>query len=63
MDEFRETVDKIHNQGIRANLVINSTCEGAEWYSQKVLNSTMEYLKQVHEEYGVEAITMPTPFI
>jgi collagenase-like PrtC family protease len=54
-------VDKIHNEGIRVNLVFNSTCEGIEWYSTKIVNSTMEYLRQVHEGLGVEAITIANP--
>jgi len=54
-------VDKIHNEGIRANLVLNSTCEGIEWYSQEVVDSKMEYLRQVHEEHGLEAVTIANP--
>ena len=57
-DEFAEIVNKIHKEGIRVNLVLNSTCEGTEWYSSEGVNSTMEYLKWVHEELGVEAITI-----
>ena len=60
-DEFAEIVKKIHKEGIRVNLVLNSTCEGTEWYSQEVVNSTMEYLKWVHEELGVKAITIANP--
>lgn len=61
INEFAEIVDKIHNEGIRVNLILNSTCEGSEWYSQEVVSSTMEYLRQVHEELGVEAITIANP--
>jgi collagenase-like PrtC family protease len=61
MDEFVEVVDRIHKGGMRANLVLNSTCEGSDWYSQKVVNSTMECLRRVHEEHGVEAVTMANP--
>ena len=61
INEFTDVVDKIHKEGIRVNLVINSTCEGIEWYSSEVVNSTMEYLRQVHEELGVEAITIANP--
>ncbi len=60
-DEFAEIVNKIHKEGIRVNLVLNSTCEGTEWYSSEFVNSTMEYLKWVHEELGVEAITIANP--
>ena len=60
-DEFAEIVDKIHNEGIRVNLIMNSTCEGLDWYSSEVVKSTMEYLRRVHEELGVEAITIANP--
>ncbi len=59
--EFVRIVDSIHNEGIRVNLLLNSICEGIDWYSSSVLNSTMEYLKRVHEGHGVEAVTISNP--
>jgi collagenase-like PrtC family protease len=58
---FKDIVDKIHNEGIRVNLVMNSTCEVGEWYSPDVIRAKMEYLRLVHKEYGVEAVTMANP--
>lgn len=54
-------VERIHREGIRVNLLLNSTCEGSEWYSPEVLRSTMDYLKRVHEDLGVEAVTIANP--
>jgi collagenase-like PrtC family protease len=59
--EFAEVVDQIHNEGIRVNLLLNSVCEGSEWYSTQVLKSTMDYLERVHKRHGVEAITIANP--
>jgi len=59
--EFVRVVDSIHRQGIRVNLLLNSICEGSDWYSPAVLSSTMNYLKRVHEEHGVEALTIANP--
>lgn len=59
--EFIDIVEKIHREGIRVNLLLNSICEGGDWYSPGILKSTMDYLRQVHEEYGVEAITIANP--
>ncbi|MBW1862385.1 MAG: hypothetical protein JRJ02_08435 [Deltaproteobacteria bacterium] len=59
--QFIEIVDKIHEQGIRTNLILNATCEGTDWYSPEVVGSKMEYLRQVHEEHGVEAVTIANP--
>lgn len=61
LEEFQRATKKIHEEGIRVNLVLNSTCEGIEWYSQKTVDKTMEYLKQMHETYGVEAVTIANP--
>jgi collagenase-like PrtC family protease len=59
--EFVNIIGKIHKEGIRVNLVINSTCEGSDWYSPRVLSKNMRFLGQVHEEHGVEAITIANP--
>jgi collagenase-like PrtC family protease len=58
MDAFLDTVDKIHKEGLRVNLIMNSVCEGGDWYSPEVLRSKMEYLRQVHKEHGVESVTL-----
>jgi collagenase-like PrtC family protease len=58
---FVEVVERIHREDIRVNLLLNSICEGSEWYSPEILKSTMEYLKQAHEELGVEAVTIANP--
>jgi collagenase-like PrtC family protease len=60
-NEFTRIVDSIHREGIRVNLLLNSVCEGNEWYSSGVLNSTMSYLRRIHEEHGVESITIANP--
>ena len=59
--EFAAVVDKIHSEGIRVNLLLNSVCEGSEWYSGEVLKSTMDYVERVHKNHGVEAVTIANP--
>jgi collagenase-like PrtC family protease len=58
---FADVVARIHREGIRVNLLLNSICEGGDWYSSQVLKSTMNYLERVFEEHGVEAITIANP--
>jgi collagenase-like PrtC family protease len=58
---FASAVEAIRKEGIRANLLLNSVCEGGDWYSSETLKSTMDYVKRVHEELGVEAITIANP--
>ena len=61
LERFIRIVDKIHNEGIRVNLLFNSTCEGINWYSSEVINSKMEYLRIMHEKHGLEAVTIANP--
>lgn len=61
MDQFLNTIKKIHNEGLRVNLIMNTTCEGGDWYSLKILDKTMDYLRLVHKEHDVEAVTMVNP--
>ena len=61
LESFLGTVDRIHGEGLQVNLVMNPTCEGAEWYSGDVLKRTLDYLKLVHEEHGVESVTIANP--
>ena len=62
LERFLETVDRIHREEIRVNLVLNTTCEGTQWYSAKQIEATLEYLRLAHREHGVEAITLANPF-
>jgi collagenase-like PrtC family protease len=58
---FVDVVERIHREGIRVNLLLNSICEGSDWYSADVLRSTMQYLERVHLQHHVEAITIANP--
>ncbi len=60
-NQFTHIVDRIHKEGIRVNLLLNSICEGSDWYSPEVLKSTMDYLRRAHEDHGIEAITIANP--
>jgi len=61
LSQFIDIVDAIHREGIGVNLILNPTCGGASWYLPDVLNTTIEFLRQVHEEHGVEAVTIANP--
>jgi collagenase-like PrtC family protease len=60
-DEFIGIVDRIHKEGLRVNLVLNSTCEGSDWYSSDVVKAKMKYLNEIHKEHGVESVTIANP--
>ncbi|MFC2026825.1 U32 family peptidase [Chloroflexota bacterium] len=61
LDQTIELVNQIHKENIRVNLCMNSTCEGSDWYLTEVVKSELEYLRQMHEEHGVEAVTIANP--
>jgi collagenase-like PrtC family protease len=61
LPEFINITRRIHENGIRVNLVINSVCEGSDWYSPQEINRVMNYIGEVHKNYGIEVITVANP--
>ena len=61
LNDLKKTIDNIHRHGIRVNLILNSICGGDHWYSPNQINSTIKYIGQLNEEYGLEAITLSNP--
>jgi collagenase-like PrtC family protease len=59
--EFTEVVQKIHQEGIRVNLLLNSICDGDNWYATDVLNATTDYLKKIFNTCGVDSVTIANP--
>jgi collagenase-like PrtC family protease len=58
---FIRIVNRIHKEGIRVNLILNSVCEGSDWYSPENIARMMKYIETVHGEHGVEAVTLANP--
>jgi len=63
LEKFTEILDLIHSQKIRANLVLNSTCESTEWYSEQNLEHKIEYIKMLSRDHNLEAVTIANPII
>ena len=61
MDSFLLVVKRIHSLGFRVNLLIDSTCEGEDWYNSEVQNKTIEYLEMLYKEHRVESVTIANP--
>jgi collagenase-like PrtC family protease len=63
MDEatFTGIIDRIHQEGIRVNLVMNPTCEGLEWYKPDDIKSKLDFLGRMHGEHGLESVTIANP--
>ncbi|MFC1847084.1 U32 family peptidase [Chloroflexota bacterium] len=61
IEQFTSILDRIHSEGLRANLVLNSTCEGTAWYAPKMIDENLDYLVQMYQEHGLEAVTIASP--
>jgi collagenase-like PrtC family protease len=61
LDEFSSVIDKIHAAGLRVNMLLNSVCEGSGWYQTEVIASRINYVRRMHEEHGVETVTIANP--
>lgn len=59
---FVKVVDLLHSRGIRVDMAMNSTCEGAQWYSDEEVRKTVDFIRRMHEDHGVEAVTLANPF-
>lgn len=62
-DECIATVDRIHEAVVRADITMNSTCDGSSWYEQKTVDRCIGFIRRMHEEHGVEAVTLANPFL
>jgi len=60
-DHFFDVVNLIHRHNIRVNLILNPTCQGADWYTQKSFQSTLDFLAMMHGDLKVEAVTLANP--
>jgi len=61
LEKFTETIKLIRTNHIRVNLIMNSTCQGAGWYSGQAMGETLEFLELMHHQHGVEAVTVANP--
>ncbi|MDH7499965.1 MAG: U32 family peptidase, partial [candidate division NC10 bacterium] len=62
LKQFLGIVGRIHREGIRVNLVVNATCDGTQWYASRTIQGMLEYMRMLHVEHGVEAVTVANPF-
>jgi collagenase-like PrtC family protease len=61
LSDLIKTIELIHENRIRVNLTLNTVCQGAGWYSSDTVNSTVDFLRKMHREHGVEAVTVANP--
>jgi collagenase-like PrtC family protease len=56
-----KVVDRVHKDGVKVNLLFNATCHGEFGYDPEVMDFKMEFLRRMHQEHGVEAVTIADP--
>jgi collagenase-like PrtC family protease len=60
-EQIIKVVDRVHREGVRANLLLNSTCQGEFGYEPEVLEPKLAFLEEMHKEHGVEAVSIADP--
>lgn len=63
LDEFVGVVSVIREAGIRVDITMNSTCDGGDWYAEETLNRQIGFIRDMHEQHGIEAVTLANPFL
>lgn len=61
-EEFVHVTEHIHAAGVRVDMTMNATCGGSEWYGDEQVNRLVGFIRSMHEEHGVEAVTLANPF-
>jgi len=62
-EEFFDSMDSVHSHGIQANLAINTTCGGREWYSKTSIASLFKFIQEAQERHNLKALTVANPII
>ncbi len=62
VEQFVAIVDRIHAAGVRVDMTMNATCGGGDWYSDERTARTIGFIRSMHEDHGVEAVTLANPF-
>jgi collagenase-like PrtC family protease len=62
-EQMAFVLDEIHRHGVTANLLMNSTCEGADWYSPSSWSAMMDFVQHMHLCHGLDAVTVANPLL
>ena len=58
-----DTIKLIHKNDIRANLVINSTCDGTKAYDLKTIERLVKVITKLHRTCKLDALTIANPLL
>ncbi len=56
-------INLIRKNNIKPNLIMNSTCEGAEAYDHNTIDQLIKSIGRLHRQYGLDSVTIANPLI
>lgn len=59
---FLRVAERAHAAGVGVDMTMNATCGGSEWYGEEQVGRLVGFVRRMHEEHGVEAVTLANPF-
>jgi collagenase-like PrtC family protease len=62
MQSFLAAAAHIHDAGVRVDVTMNSSCDGSDWYDSGKVTQQVGFIRAMHEDHGVEAVTLANPF-
>ncbi len=60
IDDAKKVIEFCNNNGFKSNMLLNSSCEGAEWYSPQTVSKTLFLVKKM-KDLGLSEITITNP--
>lgn len=60
VNDAKKVIEFCNNNGFKTNMLLNSSCEGAEWYSPQTVSKTL-FLVNKMKDSGLSEITLTNP--
>ncbi len=60
INDAKKVIDFCKETGFKTNMLLNSSCEGAEWYSPQTVSKTLFLVKKM-KDLGLSGITLTNP--
>jgi len=61
IDKIIKIIKFCYDNGIKTNLLLNSSCEGIDWYSPLNISKVLKLIEILHIENGLDGITVANP--
>ncbi|MBN2094938.1 MAG: U32 family peptidase [Candidatus Aenigmarchaeota archaeon] len=59
--DIAKVTEFCHKEGIKANMLLNSTCEGLNGYSESNVSKVLKLVETLYREHGLERVTIANP--